>query len=277
MQAFKSNIILLFLLLLSYTIFGQGVKLMSYNIRYDNKWDKENNWEFRKEKIVQLIKHYNPSIVGIQEGLINQVDYLDSSLVNYNFIGVGREDGIDKGEFSAIYYDTLQFRVIENSTFWFSETPDTISKGWDAALERICTYGIFEKYDSKRRFLVLNVHFDHVGIKAREKSSELLLKYINRINLNDYPVVLMGDFNSTPKEVPIVIIKSKLKDGLEISKNPFYGPIGTFNGFQNKEIFRRIDYVFTQNLNVLSYTHIDDRLNNNRYISDHLPILIAVK
>ena len=259
------------------SLFCQNTSFMSYNIRYDNKWDKENNWEFRKEKIVQLITHYAPSIIGVQEGLINQVEYFDSNLINYKYIGVGREDGIEKGEFSAIYYDTLRFRVLENSTFWLSETPDTISIGWDAALERTCTYGIFEELKSKRRFLVLNVHFDHIGKKAREKSSELLLSYIQRINDNGYPVVLMGDFNSSPKEIPIATIKSKLKDALEISNNPLYGPIGTFNGFKNQEISQRIDYIFTQNISVLSYTHIDDRLNNNRYISDHLPILITIK
>ncbi|GIT35524.1 MAG: hypothetical protein Ct9H300mP4_18430 [Gammaproteobacteria bacterium] len=115
-------------------------------------------------------------------------------------MGVGRDDGKKKGEFCAIYFDTTRYVLSKNSTFWLSETPDTISVGWDAALERICTYGLFKDRITKKEFLgFFKTHFDHIGVVAREKSSELILKRIDKINRQSLPVVLMGDFNSTPK------------------------------------------------------------------------------
>ena len=109
--------------------------ILSYNIKYDNTADKENNWSLRKKRLFNLLRDYNPSIIGIQEGLINQVKYIDSSLEKYKYIGVGRYDGKTKGEFCAIYFDTTFYEILEHSTFWLSETPDLVSVGWDAALE----------------------------------------------------------------------------------------------------------------------------------------------
>lgn len=261
----------------STTFFGQMYDIMSYNIRYDNKWDIENSWENRKKKVVQLLNHYNPEIFGIQEGLSNQVHFIDSCLSNYSYMGVGRKDGSQKGEFCAIFFDTIKFTVLEYSTFWLSETPDTFSVGWDAALERICTYGLFEDKVTKERIWVFNTHFDHKGVLAREKSSELILSKIHNINRTHLPVILMGDLNATPNSRPIQILKTKLNDVLEISLKSLYGPIGTFNGFdKDVKIDKRIDYFFTSKLKILSYAHIDDRLDDNKYISDHLPIFITI-
>ena len=252
--------------------------IISYNIRYDNRWDKENLWTLRKHRLSQLLMDYDPSIFGIQEGLLNQVEWIDSTLKNYNYIGVGRDDGKVKGEFCAIYFDTTQYEVKENSTFWLSNTPDQVSVGWDAALERICTYGLFKKKMSDKMIWVFNAHFDHVGKTAREKSSELILKKIKELNTKSLPVVLMGDFNSNPDSDPIKVLKNNLQDALEISSTKLKGPRGTFNGFDNRHpLDNRIDYIFVKNMKILSYKHIDDRLSNNRHISDHLPVMISVQ
>jgi len=116
-----------------------------------------------------------------------------------------------------------------------------------------------------------------MGTIARENSAQLISTKINQINTCNYPVILMGDFNMTPKEKPLQLLKANLNDALAISKNPLIGPMGTFNGFSIEKVTRKIDYFFTKNLTVLSYTHIDDLLNNNKRISDHLPIMISVK
>ena len=263
---------------ISSNIYSQPHSIISYNIRYDNNWDIENSWKIRRNKISKILGQYSPSIIGIQEGLLNQVQYIDSSLIDYDYVGVGRDDGKKKGEFCAIYFDTTRYVLLKNSTFWLSETPDTISVGWDAALERICTYGLFKDRITKEEFLVFNTHFDHIGVVAREKSSELILKRINKINYQSLPVVLMGDFNSIPNSSPVKEIKTELSDALQISLEKLQGPRGTFNGF-NKDlpIEKRIDYIFTNDLKVLSYTHINDRLNNNRHISDHLPVMIKIQ
>ncbi|MDP7526495.1 MAG: endonuclease/exonuclease/phosphatase family protein [Candidatus Marinimicrobia bacterium] len=263
---------------ISSNIYSQPHSIISYNIRYDNNWDIENSWKIRRNKISQILVQYSPSIIGIQEGLLNQVQYIDSSLIDYDYVGVGRDDGKKKGEFCAIYFDTTRYVLLKNSTFWLSETPDTISVGWDAALERICTYGLFKDRITKEELLVFNTHFDHIGVVAREKSSELILKRINKINHRSLPVILMGDFNSIPNSSPVKEIKTELSDALQISLEKLQGPRGTFNGFnEDLPIEKRIDYIFTNDLKVLSYTHINDRLNNNRHISDHLPVMIKIQ
>ena len=262
----------------STTIFGQTYDIMSYNIRYDNEWDIENSWGKRRDKIKQLLYYYKPSIFGIQEGLSNQVHFIDSCLSNYRYVGVGRDDGGEKGEFCAIFVDTVKFTISEYSTFWLSETPDNVSVGWDAALERICTYGLFKDKVTKENFWVFNTHYDHIGVLAREKSSELILNKIDEVNSALLPVILMGDLNSEPNSRPIKILKTKLNDALEISSTILYGPTGTFNGFnKNLNIDKRIDYFFTSELETLSYAHIDDRLDDNKHISDTLPIFITIK
>ena len=279
MKLFYQCILSVFILFtISSSIYSQPHTIISYNIRYDNNWDVENSWKIRRKKISQILIQYSPSIVGIQEGLLNQVQYIDSSLINYDYVGVGRDDGKEKGEFCAIYFDTTRYVLLKNSTFWLSETPDTISVGWDAALERICTYGLFKDRITRKAFWVFNTHFDHIGIIAREKSSELILKKINKINRQFLPVILMGDFNSIPNSPPVKEIITELSDALQISLEKLQGPRGTFNGFnEDLPIEQRIDYIFTNKLKVLSYTHINDRLDNNRHISDHLPVMIKIQ
>ncbi len=279
MKIFYQCILSVFILLtITSSIYSQQHTIISYNIRYDNNWDIENSWEIRRSNIIQILIKYSPSIIGIQEGLLNQIQYIDSSLINYDYVGVGRDDGKEKGEFCAIYFDTTRYVLLKNSTFWLSETPDTISVGWDAALERICTYGLFKDIITKKEFWVFNTHFDHMGIIAREKSSGLILKRIKKINRQSLPVILMGDFNAIPNSPPVEEILTELSDALQISTEKLHGPGGTFNGFnEDLPIEKRIDYIFTKNLKVLSYTHVNDRLENNRHISDHLPVMIKIK
>jgi endonuclease/exonuclease/phosphatase family metal-dependent hydrolase len=257
-------------------LFSQ-TKVMTYNIKYDATSDTVNNWNFRKEAMVKLIKHYEPVFIGLQEALVHQVSYLDEALPAYTYIGVGRDDGKEKGEFSAIVFDSTQYKVLQSNTFWLSETPEKISKGWDAALERICTYGLFEHRTTKEQIWVFNTHFDHMGELARENSAQLLVDKIKEINTAKIPIVLMGDFNLEPERKGISILRSYLQDGKEITQKPFYGPEGTFNGFDPAmKLDRRIDYLFVTHLRVIDYMHIDDRMENNKHISDHLPVLTTV-
>jgi len=123
----------------------------------------------------------------------------------------------------------------------------------------------------------MNTHFDHRGKMARENSASLISKRVVQLNIDNLPLVLMGDFNATVEQKPIQILKTKLSDAMEISEKPFYGPPGTSNGFRQDEIVRRIDYLFTRNVKVLSYSHIDDRRDNNLHISDHLPVLMVIE
>ncbi|MBN2262855.1 MAG: endonuclease/exonuclease/phosphatase family protein, partial [Prolixibacteraceae bacterium] len=130
---------------------------------------------------------------------------------------------------------------------------------------------------SGREILVMNTHFDHQSELAREQSAKLIVQKIEQVNPQKLPVILMGDFNATPETLPISIIKNKMHDALEISQTPHYGPLGTFNSFDpNKVIDGRIDYVFLKGFEVKSIVHIDDRRNDNYFVSDHLPVLVEL-
>ncbi len=257
---------------------AQEFKAMSYNIKYDNVSDTVNNWNNRKEAMVKLLKHYAPSFLGMQEVLYNQLTFLDEQLPSYKFVGVGRDDGKQKGEYSPIFYNTSEFEVLTSDTFWLSTTPELISVGWDASMERICTYGLFEHKASKQKVWVFNTHFDHIGTTARAKSAELIASKVKQMNMDNTPVILMGDLNSPPESAPIQYLQQQFSDGQTSTKNSFYGPTGTFSGFNPDKILdTRIDYIFTDSLGVEEYMHIDDRMENNKHISDHLPVLARLR
>ncbi|SHI98815.1 Metal-dependent hydrolase, endonuclease/exonuclease/phosphatase family [Pseudozobellia thermophila] len=262
------------LFFLAFTLQGQDVKVMTYNIKYDNVSDTVNNWNDRKHPMVDLINKFDPGVIGMQEVLFRQLQFLNESMPHLDYVGVGREDGKEKGEFSPIFYNTQKFELLKSGTFWLSTTPDEVSIGWDAALERICTYALFKTKDDDKRFWVFNTHFDHRGVKARKKSVKLILKKIKAINREKLPVVLMGDLNLQPEQQPIELLAKKMTDGLLVAEKPNKGPIGTFNGFNLEEpINRRIDYIFTEGFTVRSYSHIDERLPNGKHVSDHLPVI----
>ncbi len=250
------------------------IKIMSYNIRLETKEDGVNEWSKRKKGLVSLIKKSNPDILGIQEGLPNQILYLSKQLDEYSMIGQGR-DGKDEGEYSAIYYKNKKLKLEKDETFWLSETPEKPSIGWDAVLNRIATVGVFITLNSNKKLVVYNSHFDHIGKIAREKSVNVI---INHIKANDYfknEIIVMGDFNSVSSETPIKLLKENLEDSFNeiLQKKPF----GTFNGFDLKsKLTRRIDYIFTKNVDVYNYKHVSEKLPSGRWPSDHLPIFINI-
>lgn len=278
MKKFLCSIIVVVAMISIHNGNAQTLTALTFNIRYDNPNDGDNRWEFRKQSVINLLEHYTPGIFGIQEGLQQQVMFLKSNLPDYNFIGVGREDGKQKGEYSAIFYDTTQYVMIESSTFWLSATPDKVSVGWDAALERICTCGLFQHIESGKYVWVFNTHFDHIGEKARKMSAELILKKINELNTKKYPLLLMGDFNTTAGTEPINTITAQLLESSRVTQKPLYGPKGTFNKFDPTFIATDcIDYIFVSKFSVLSCTHIADKRNNNLCISDHYPVMVEVR
>ncbi len=255
--------------------FSQNLKVMSFNIRLNVDSDKENSWTNRKQDVADLLTYYHPDYFGVQEALPEQMKDIKNGLKNYDYVGVGRDDGKEKGEFSAIFYDTDRLQVLKSDTFWLSETPEKPSKGWDAALNRICTYAVFRDKKSKKEFMALNLHFDHIGNVARVKSSELILKKIKEINPRNLPVTVSGDFNLTEDSEPIKIMSQNMKDSFYHSETKHYGPKGTFTGFNINEIPKdRIDYIFVKGFKIKSHRHINDRRENLLYPSDHFPVLV---
>ena len=253
------------------------IKVISYNIRYNNSNDGINIWENRRSTITNFIIDENPDFAGLQEVTYAQLLFLSESLENYDFIGVGRDDGKIKGEFSPIFYNKNRYKVLSNDTFWLSSTPEKVSIGWDASMERICTYGLFENIDTKKRLWIFNTHFDHIGNHAREKSTDLILKKINSIKSKEVPVILTGDFNLDDDTFSIKKIQKQLKDVLiNIKKSDLN--YETYNGFKNFiKSKRRIDYIFTRNLEVNEAKHIYIKTPLGGWASDHHPVLSVLK
>ncbi|UOB17147.1 endonuclease/exonuclease/phosphatase family protein [Abyssalbus ytuae] len=271
-------IILAFFCLIVYSIKAQEITVLTYNVKFDDTRDTVNGWNNRKDFMVSQLSFYEPDIFGTQEGLINQLKFLKENLSNYNFIGVGRDKGNSEGEHTAIFYKTDKLKVLEHSTFWLSETPQKPSKGWDAALNRICSYALFKHNGSKQSFWVFNTHFDHMGKQARKESVKLILKKIEELNHKKLPVILMGDFNLEPNNESIVKLSQVMND-VHLTKGiNIFGPAGTFNGFNFHEpVTRRIDYIFLSktDFKVVKYAVLSDS-KNCKYPSDHLPVLAKV-
>ncbi len=253
-------------------------KVATYNIRYDAVQDTANAWKNRAPVIQRLILFNEIDIFGIQEGLHHQVEDLDSLLPDHTYIGAGRDDGAQKGEYSAIFYNQLKFEVLESATFWLSETPERPSKSWDASLPRICTWAVIKHRESNTMMFVFNTHFDHIGKIARVNSATLLHKKIQEIAKNA-PVILMGDFNAEPgSEVYATLMSNNFNDAFNISETPHFGPEASFNGFNFSEIpTRRIDFIFVNNY----FTVLRHAILNNhyslKYPSDHFPVLTEIK
>lgn len=270
-----------YLLIICVTIssfgFAQNYSIMSYNIKLDYPKEGENSWTNRKPFFINQLKFYEPDVLGVQEALPNQMRDMDSLLLDYSYVGVGRDDGKNEGEFSAIFYKKAKFKIIKSNTFWLSETPDQVSMGWDGVCNRVCSYALLEDINSGKIFYVFNTHFDHVGTEARKNSATLIIKKIKELNTKNYPVVLTGDFNMEVDHESIEHIKETLQDSKAIAKVTF-GPEGTYNGFHfDKPVTRRIDFAFiSTEIVVNKYAVLSDNWNL-RYPSDHLPVLIEIK
>ena len=272
----------LFLLLSIFTsnffVNAQNLKIMTYNVRYDNPNDGENAWQNRKAFFCSQLSFYEPDIFGIQEALPNQVTDIAGMLPKYIYVGIAR-DGVGKGESSNIFFRKSRFEMLQQNTFWLSETPDIISKGWDAALNRVCTYVLLKDNKTKQKFWVFNTHLDHIGELARTNSIQLILSKIKALNIKNYPVFLTGDFNSEPTEERIIQLKKEMNDSHDVSEEKPFGPTGTFNGFtHNEAVTRRIDYIFLSKKSpykVKKQAVLSDS-KDLKYPSDHLPVYVEL-
>jgi endonuclease/exonuclease/phosphatase family metal-dependent hydrolase len=259
-------------------VLGQSYQFATYNIRFANPNDIGNLWKDRSPHLINQIMFHKMDIIGIQEGLNHQLEDMKAGL-GFPYIGVGRDQGGTEGEYSAIFYNPEIFEVIEQKTFWLSESPDQPSKGWDAALNRVCTWGRFKTKKGNKEFYVFNIHYDHIGQLAREESSKLVISKIKEINKKNLPVIFMGDFNVTPDNpaYQTVIQNSDLKDSRLTSQRPSIGNQGTFNGFiWDKLPDGIIDHIFVSpNITVLRHGILTDNYGM-KYPSDHFPVMVEV-
>jgi endonuclease/exonuclease/phosphatase family metal-dependent hydrolase len=237
--------------------------------------------------VASTIQFHNPDLIGLQEARKEQVEDLAARMTDYAWFGVGRDDGVEAGEFMAIFYRHDRFQVQEESTFWLSETPDQPGLGWDAAYIRVVTWGRLRDLATGRSFYFLNTHFDNRGETAREKSAHQILEFLNVLEPK-LPVLLTGDFNATPDSETYRLLtgedhmsgRKQLIDAKEISESPHHGPSGTFSGFDIKSLstaLPRIDYIFvSRGTKVQRHATLSDSFDG-MLPSDHLPIIVDFK
>lgn len=234
----------------AFTASTQELNVGSINVRLLARGDykKHNGWDERKGYLCDLINLEAFDIFGAQEVKKQQLDDMLAALPDYAYIGVGRDDGKEKGEYSPVFYRKKEYKLLESGTFWLSETPDKVSKGWDGLCRRVCSWGYFQRKSDKARFYFLSTHLDHKGAVAKMEGAKLIVKFIKEHCAGEN-VILVGDFNVTQGSEPYnVFAKSGiLNDTYEVAKYRF-APNGTFSGFNPYTYTtRRIDHIFTTN------------------------------
>lgn len=259
-------------------VLAQEFRAATYNIRLQTPQDVGNEWDNRKNAVCQLIQFHEFDIFGVQEAFHNQMQDIQSALPQYKHIGIGRDDGRQKGEYSAVFYNPKRFELLSEGTFWLSEK-DTRkpNKGWDAALPRICTWGIFKDLQNNRTFIFMNTHFDHKGKTARIESGKLILSKAKELS-NGLPIVLTGDFNVDENSSAYQSIANSgiVRDSYDLSPI-VYEPNSTFNGW-GKHIREkgRIDHIFVSpSFNVKKYGILTDTYIG-KYPSDHFPVFTTL-
>ena len=301
----KKLLLIVTLLTSAITVVGQELYVASYNIRYQNDGDakKGNSWTQRCPVVCGQLNFEHPDIFGTQEVLKPQLDDMLRLLPDYDYIGVGREDGVHGGEHEAIFYDKQKMRLLEHGDFWLSETPDKPGLGWDAACTRICTWGKFKDRKTRLKFYFFNLHMDHVGIIARREAAKLVVEKIREI-AGKSPVILTGDFNVDQyNEIYTIFTQSGLLKDSYVHAHYRFAENGTFNSYDTElKTDSRIDHIFVsprfsvERYGVLTnsyWTPIEERADKQkgndapqeidfskhekRLPSDHYPVFVRVK
>jgi len=272
---------------------GGDMVIMSFNIRYGTANDKANAWTMRRALVWNVIRNHRPDVIGIQEGLRFQLDEIRKRVPGYAEIGVGRNDGATRGEYTAILFRTARFRADEAGTFWLSETPEQPgSKSWGNTIPRICTWAHFIDKQTHRSFYLYNTHLDHQSQPSRERSVELLAARISARKHRKDPVVITGDFNAGEDNPVIRFVKGEIPRASEAddrritpmrcidtfrTRNEDAEQVGTFHGFRGGQSGPKIDYIFADpNVTVRDAAILHDN-TEGRYPSDHYPVLARIR
>jgi endonuclease/exonuclease/phosphatase family metal-dependent hydrolase len=246
---------------------------MSFNVRYGTAQDGENRWELRDDLVVQVIRDFDPAVVGLQEALRFQLDELREALPAFGEIGVGRRDGREGGEYAAILYDRQRLDVVEQGTFWFSATPDVPgSVSWGNRITRICTWGRFRERETGATFFLFNVHWDHESQPSRVRSGEALRGRIEARSHPDDPVIVTGDFNageSNPALRPLA--DAGLVDSFRVL-HPDVEDVGTYHRFEGGRGGDKIDGIWVTPGWEVIQAAIGRTSRGGRYPSDHFPV-----
>ena len=255
---------------------SEGLKVMSYNIRYGSADDGTNSWKYRWPATVEMLNEVKPDVFGVQEALDFQVEFVSEMVRDYKGYGVGREDGKHDGEHMAIFWNKKTVKMMKSGTFWLSETPEKPSMGWDAACYRTATWALMKDKKTGKKFYFVNTHLDHEGEEAQKNGLKLIVDRIASINPEGYPMVLTGDFNITPDNPGLVDLDKIMTSTRKIAKKT--DSKGTFNGWRKDRQGPVIDYIYVSGFSEVSeYETITKEFAKKSFISDHYPIMSVLK
>jgi endonuclease/exonuclease/phosphatase family metal-dependent hydrolase len=263
-----------------------ALRVMSFNIRYGTASDGANSWPFRREMVFEVVRGFEPDLLGVQEALRGQLDEIGMAVQGYGELGVGRDDGKTAGEYSAVLYRMGRFDPVESGTFWFSDTPDAPgSMSWGNRITRIATWARLRDASSGRTLVVYNLHLDHESQPSRERSAMLLAERLRR---HDEPLIVMGDFNSGETNPAYLYLTSGREPlrGAPPSPNlldtyrrvhPADTMAGTFNGFTGAVSGEKIDHILVSGAWAVLDADIVRASRNGRYPSDHFPVIAVIR
>lgn len=255
---------------------------MTFNLRLNVTSDGDNAWPNRSKQVISLFQRYSPLVLGTQEVLQDMLRDLEAGLPDYKWIGEGREGG-QKGEYNTIFYKADELKLLSHGQFWLSEQPDRPGlRSWDSACPRICVWAHFEsKSDPNKRFKLFNTHLDHISVQAQEEGIKLVLRTMEEhYRAEPVPMILMGDFNSSPTDPALRLLRNHGDGSLPALIDCFADietpPGRTFHNFHGGEEGEPIDYIFvSKEIGRQSTTVIRDS-EEGRYPSDHYPVAAAI-
>lgn len=255
---------------------GAPLTVMTFNVRYGTAEDGENHWRHRREQLFALLREQRADAVGLQEALRFQLDEIVASVPGYAFVGVGRADGRQDGEYAAILYRTDRLTPRRTDTFWFSDTPGVVrSVSWGNRIERICTWAYFEDREGPP-FYLYNLHLDHQSQPSRERSVELLLKVVGARDPRA-PAVVTGDFNAGEDNAATAAMRASFRDSFRVL-HAEAAEVGTFSGFApGRTGGDKIDFVFVEPGTEVLEAAIVRSSRAGRYPSDHFPVTARIR
>lgn len=261
------------------SVAADELRVMSFNIRYGTANDGKDVWPMRQQLVQSTISAFQPDLLGTQETLPFQADYLKSQMPDYEYFGWSR-DASENGEQCGLFLRKSRFEVVQSGQFWLSETPDVkFSKSWDSSLPRVSTWVKLKDLKfAGREFIFANTHFDHRGVEARKNAAKVIRRELATIAAN-LPVVLTGDFNCDEGSEPWkeLLSDNALKDCLREIQPAKGDQEGTFHGFSGKPGEARIDWILTSSHFRTRTAAIDRTNENGRYPSDHFPVTATLE
>ena len=262
------------------------IRVMSYNIRLGVANDGDNSWDIRKPATPAMLRDIKPDVFGVQEAYGFQIDYIVEQCPEYKAVGVGRDDGVEKGEHMSVFYNSEKIELVDWGTYWLSETPDVPSYGWDAVCRRTATWTLLKEKKSGKQFFFVNTHLDHKGVEARKNGLALIYSKIQDMNPDGWPMVLTGDFNILPDNEGLTDLNVMMESARFSAAEA--DTIGSFNGFKqngysdadasmDKEAVLNtlwpIDYIYYSGFDkCLCFRVVTKTYEGKPYISDHYPI-----